>query len=118
MRPATFSPALKPSQALSHIPAARFSNCVASMAESGNPLIFVTRKWPPAMGGIETYCLKLVEELRTRRRVELVALPGAPDGSVPRARQLLAFGFATCARILFGRALPDLIHVSDMASWP
>ena len=64
------------------------------MGESGTPLIFVTRKWPPAMGGMETYCFKLVEELRKRHAVELVALPGAADGSVPGAGQLVRFGLA------------------------
>jgi len=88
------------------------------MADTGKLLIFVTRKWPPAMGGMETYCFKLVEELRRRHRVELVALPGAADGSVPGICQLMRFGVSTTSRILFGRPLPSLIHVGDMASWP
>lgn len=82
------------------------------------PLIFVTRKWPPAMGGMETYCFKLVEQLRRRRHVELLALPGRGDGSVPNISQLLRFALVTTYRLLFGRPLPDLIHVADMASWP
>jgi len=88
------------------------------MAETSKSLIFVTRKWPPAMGGMETYCFKLVEELRRRHSVELVALPGAADGSVPGIWRLTHFGLTTASRILFGRPLPDLIHVGDMASWP
>lgn len=81
-------------------------------------MIFVTRKWPPAMGGMETYCFKLVEELRRRRSVELLALPGGADGSVPGIRQMLRFGWTTAFRILFGPPLPDLIHVGDLTSWP
>jgi glycosyltransferase involved in cell wall biosynthesis len=88
------------------------------MAERGAPLIFVTRKWPPAMGGMEIYCLRLVEELRKRHEVELVALPGNADGSVPEARVLARFGLTTALRILFGKPLPGLIHIGDMASWP
>ena len=88
------------------------------MSNSGTPLIFVTRKWPPAMGGMETYCLKLVEELRKRHDVGLFALPGAADGSVPGAGKLVGFGLTTARRILLGRPLPDLIHVGDMACWP
>ena len=77
------------------------------MAESGTPLIFVTRKWPPAMGGMETYCFKLVDELRKRHSLELLALPGAADGSVPGAARLVRFGVTSAWRILFGRPLPD-----------
>jgi glycosyltransferase involved in cell wall biosynthesis len=88
------------------------------MAESGAPLIFVTRKWPPAMGGMETYSFKLVEELRKRHRVDFIALPGAADGSVPDIGKLLRFGLSAASRILFGQPLPDLIHVGDTASWP
>jgi glycosyltransferase involved in cell wall biosynthesis len=88
------------------------------MADAGAPLIFVTRKWPPAMGGMETYSAKLVEELRKRHPVELLALHGAPDGSVPRPGQLMRFGLSTFSRLLFGPPLPDLIHVGDMACWP
>lgn len=88
------------------------------MTDRSNSLMFVTRKWPPAMGGMETYCFKLVEELRKRHPVELMALPGSADGSVPTAAQMLRFGLTTAFRLLFGRSLPDLIHVGDMASWP
>jgi glycosyltransferase involved in cell wall biosynthesis len=88
------------------------------MVETGTALIFVTRKWPPAMGGMEVYCCKLVEELRKRRNVELVSLPGNADGSVPGTEQLMRFGLTTALRILFGKPLPGLIHVGDMASWP
>ena len=82
------------------------------------PLLFVTRKWPPAMGGMETYSAKLVEKLRKRRAVRLIALAGKPDGGVPTAAQLIGFGLTAAARILFGPSLPNLIHVGDMASWP
>jgi glycosyltransferase involved in cell wall biosynthesis len=70
------------------------------------------------MGGMETYCAKLVEQLRNRRTVELLALPGAPDGSVPSPARLARFGLSTASRILFGAPLPGLIHVGDIASWP
>jgi glycosyltransferase involved in cell wall biosynthesis len=88
------------------------------MADQNPSLIFITRKWPPAMGGMETYCFKLVEELRKRHVIETIALPGNADGSVPGLLRMALFGLKTTRRILLGPALPDLLHVGDMASWP
>ncbi|MDP9423515.1 MAG: glycosyltransferase family 4 protein [Pseudomonadota bacterium] len=67
---------------------------------------------------METYCFKLVEELRRRREVDLLSLAGSNDGSVPNIMQLLRFALVTASRLLFGPPLPGLIHVGDMASWP
>ena len=78
---------------------------------------FVTRKFPPAMGGMETYCARLVEHLGSRVNLDLVALPGRPDGSAPGALRLLGFGAATAFRLLVSPSR-DVVHVADMASWP
>lgn len=78
---------------------------------------FVTRKWPPAMGGMETYSVRLSEALAAHGDVEVIALPGRPDGAAPGAGAILWFGLRTAARIVTGPA-PDVTHIADMASWP
>lgn len=81
-------------------------------------VLFVTRKWAPAMGGMETYCLRLTEELAKTQQLEIVALPGNADGSPPSAAALLAFPFTILRRWLARREAPDVLHIGDMALWP
>lgn len=81
-------------------------------------LLFVTRKWSPAVGGMETYSLKLSEELKSLANVTVVALPGKADGGAPKIASVLLFGLRTGARVLFGRKTFDVVHVGDMSSWP
>jgi len=87
---------------------------------TGTPSVIwlVSRKWPPAMGGMETYAHRLAAELATCAAVRRSVLPGRPDGSPPGAVRLVAFGLATALRLLTTRFRPDVVHVSDMASWP
>ncbi len=80
-------------------------------------LLFITRKWAPAVGGMETYCIQLVERLREKRHLELVALPGRTNGRSPSILSLLTFGATTFVRLLLRRSA-HIVHVADMASWP
>lgn len=82
------------------------------------PTLFVTRKWPPAIGGMETYSVKLSAALERFTPVEIVALPGQANGDPPTATALLKFGSLTFFRILFRRAPRGVVHVADIASWP
>lgn len=52
-------------------------------------LLFISRKWPPAIGGMETYSVSLAESLRAHFDVELLVLPGREGGRPPG---LLAYG--------------------------
>lgn len=81
-------------------------------------ILFVTRKWAPAIGGMETYSHRLTEELGRIEPVQTVALPGRDDGSPPGVGALLRFPF-TVLRQWFERDLaPDVLHLGDMAIWP
>lgn len=80
--------------------------------------MFVTRKWPPAMGGMETYSVRLTEELARTHDVDVVFLPGKPDGSPPDAGQLIAFPFEVFRCWIAKRDKPHILHVGDMAMWP
>ena len=78
---------------------------------------FITRKWAPAIGGMETYCLQLTEHIKDRVSLDIRALDGNADGSAPGAIKIVMFGIKTMFKLLH---LPkvDTVHVSDMASWP
>ncbi|MES0828245.1 glycosyltransferase family 4 protein [Ruegeria sp. SCP11] len=82
------------------------------------PTLFVTRKWLPAIGGMETYSVKLSAALARYAPVEIVALPGRDNGDPPTATALLKFGILTFLRILFTRKPTGVVHVADIASWP
>lgn len=85
----------------------------------GSPrILFITRKWAPAMGGMETYSMRLSEELAKLAPVEVIALPGKADGQPPRAASLLRFPLTALRRILARREPVDVMHFADMALWP
>ncbi|WP_306116021.1 MULTISPECIES: glycosyltransferase family 4 protein [unclassified Roseovarius] len=81
-------------------------------------VMFVSRKWPPAMGGMETYSKELSDALRRYAEVETLALPGRSDGSVPGKGALLWFGLRAAIRLFCARSPAKITHVADMASWP
>ncbi len=81
-------------------------------------IVFVTRKWAPAMGGMETYCHRLTEELASDYKLDVVALPGRRDGSPPSASALLTFPFTVLRRWFNRDTAPDTLHIADMALWP
>lgn len=81
-------------------------------------ILFVTRKWAPAMGGMETYCHRLTDELAKTHLLDIVALPGRPDGRPPSAASLLTFPFTVMRRWLTLQRAPDILHIADMALWP
>lgn len=81
-------------------------------------LTFITRKWPPAIGGMETYSQRLLEGVQHDLDVTLMACASQADGSPPTAGKLLGFGFKSFWRLLATTTPPDIVHISDMASWP
>lgn len=81
-------------------------------------ILFITRKWPPAIGGIETYSVALSQALRDHAKVEVFALPGRECGSPPSMTALLVFGFRAIVHLLSKKDPCGVVHVADMASWP
>lgn len=79
---------------------------------------FISRKWPPAMGGMETYAFELATALEKMATLEKIVLPGHSDGSVPGAGQLLRFAMSASWRLLTKPLPTTVIHAADMASWP
>jgi glycosyltransferase involved in cell wall biosynthesis len=87
-------------------------------AEAEAPILFVTRKWAPAVGGMETYALRLTQQLAESSPVEVIALPGRADGMPPSALELLGFPFTVLRHWLARKTAPAVLHIGDMALWP
>lgn len=81
-------------------------------------VLFLTRKWPPAVGGMETYSRDLAAELKRLVDLEIHALPGKSDGSPPGSAAL-AFFFLRAAWLLARRPRQwDVIHFGDFVLFP
>ena len=81
-------------------------------------VLFITRKWGPAIGGMETYCERLTEELAKLQPVDVVALKGQEDGSPPSVSSLVLFPFTVLRTLFRTRERPSSVHLGDMAIWP
>src|SRR3546814_13112165 len=58
------------------------------------PILYLTRKWPPAVGGMETYSDKLPQALARCADipVSVIAFPGRRHRQPPTATSLLVLG--------------------------
>lgn len=81
-------------------------------------IIFVSRKWPPAVGGMETYAIRLTERLDGLATLTKIVLPGRPGGAPPSGVALLRFGISAFWQVLTRNRDADVLHIGDMASWP
>jgi len=66
---------------------------------------------------METYCWELTQRLKQYGQLEVIALPGRPDGAPPTHGALIKFGLRAAIQ-LFGSTAGELVHVGDAASWP
>lgn len=80
-------------------------------------VLLISRKWPPAVGGMERTTYELAQRLAEERTVETMVLPGGRDGSAPGGLAISRFGAATAARLLTRRPA-GIVHIGDIASWP
>ncbi|MFT6169896.1 MAG: glycosyltransferase involved in cell wall biosynthesis [Celeribacter sp.] len=87
-------------------------------SNTAKKITFITRKWPPAIGGMETYSKRLHDGLQRDFDVTLLACEGQADGSPPRVPKLLGFGLKSFWQLFQTRTPPDVVHIGDMASWP
>ncbi|MEM9765225.1 MAG: glycosyltransferase family 4 protein [Pseudomonadota bacterium] len=85
-------------------------------------LLFITRKWPPAVGGMETWSVEVAAALQDGgHSVEIRALPGRDGGGTPGASAIIRFGLQQAFSLLLGRwrdGPPAAILGGDMALWP
>src|SRR5687768_724683 len=73
-------------------------------------LLFISRKWPPAIGGMETYSVELATSLGERFEVDTLVLPGKPSGAPPSLFSYGAFVLKALFRcVAKGRRYPFVI---------
>ncbi|MXO89666.1 glycosyltransferase family 4 protein [Pontixanthobacter aquaemixtae] len=97
-----------------HAPAGKSAHRTNRAAD----FLFVTRKWAPAMGGMETWSIQLAEHLLARRPIDLIALKGRENGMPPSVFSLLLFPFTVLRRYLTRSESLKAILLGDMALWP
>lgn len=80
-------------------------------------VLFLTRKWAPAIGGMETYSQELTNALAQICDLTVRALPGRKDGAPPALPSLLFF-FISSIFFFFRQKRYDIIHIGDLVLWP
>lgn len=81
-------------------------------------VLFVTRKWAPALGGMETYSHELSAGLRDLVALDVHALPGKPDGGAPGALAVAGFFFRSAWLLWRRRDRYDVVHFGDFVLFP
>ena len=81
-------------------------------------VLFITRKWPPAIGGMETYSVELVGQLAKLTHLETRVLPGQQDGTPPGSLALIKFILVNLWFIAFNGKKYDIIHIGDFVLAP
>jgi glycosyltransferase involved in cell wall biosynthesis len=76
-------------------------------------VLFITRKWPPAIGGMETYSVELAKALAPLVDLSTIVLSGTERG--PRLIPLFLFVLRTAWHLWTARGSYDVVHFGDMA---
>jgi len=66
---------------------------------------------------METYCLRMSQELAKHCSIESIVLPGRKDGRGPTGLSMFWFGFLSAIKVPF-RSPVDAVHLGDVAIWP
>jgi glycosyltransferase involved in cell wall biosynthesis len=82
------------------------------------PLLFITRKWPPAIGGMESYSVSLARSLTAHFDVSLLVLPGRLNGNPPGLVSYALFLLRALTHVLLrGRRYRYLV-LGDVVLFP
>lgn len=79
-------------------------------------VLLISRKWPPAVGGMETYSWEISRELKKIPGIELHTrvLPGRKDGRPPAPLSIAWFFLKTAHHLLVSKNRYDVVHFGDM----
>ena len=78
-------------------------------------LLLVSRKWPPAVGGMETYSVELAASLDADFDVERFVLPGRLDGTPPGLAAYAGFvARATWHCLRAGKRFPHVVFTDSL----
>ena len=83
-------------------------------------VLFITRKWPPALGGMELYSSELASALDAMPGVELkvLALKGTAKGFAPGLPAILAFLVRAIWYLARNSRRYDVVHFGDFVLFP
>jgi glycosyltransferase involved in cell wall biosynthesis len=81
-------------------------------------VLFVTRKWPPAVGGMEEYSRELARELDGLCALTVRKLPGRADGRPPGGIALARFLFGALAHLAARGRRYDAVLLGDLVLFP
>lgn len=81
-------------------------------------VLFVTRKWPPAIGGMETYSFELTKVLEDKLALDTLSLGGKEDGGPPTMGAMLLFILRSAWFIIRHGRKYDAIHIGDFVLAP
>lgn len=81
-------------------------------------VLFVTRKWRPATGGMENYSHELTDALDSRCHLSVRALPGRSNGMPASTAAQIAFFVRSLAFVAFAARRFDVLHIGDLLLWP
>lgn len=80
-------------------------------------VIFISRKWAPAIGGMETYAFEFTSALRKMCNLYIFKLNGKKNGMPPSIIDIMFFLICSMIKILFKKNV-DVIHIGDLVLWP
>ncbi|MBN1141561.1 MAG: glycosyltransferase family 4 protein [Deltaproteobacteria bacterium] len=80
-------------------------------------VLFVTRKWPPAIGGMETYSYELSKKLGSICDLTIRSLPGKNNGKPPSLTSLAFFLLSAGFFVIKSRSF-NVVHIGDLVLWP
>lgn len=83
-------------------------------------ILFISRKWPPAIGGMETYSAEVVRELAGLPgvTVDTMVLPGRSNGKPPHFLFLAVFLLRIAIALPIIARRYDVIHLGDFVLSP
>jgi phosphatidyl-myo-inositol dimannoside synthase len=83
-----------------------------------NRLLFITRKWPPAVGGMEVYSHEMASEFDKICDTTVLALPGRATGQPPTILALVMFILKSAWYLLQRAKQYDAILLGDLVLAP
>ncbi|MGJ8682618.1 glycosyltransferase family 4 protein [Paraglaciecola sp.] len=88
------------------------------MLKKEQKVLFITRKWPPAVGGMETYSYELTKAFTNKVTLKTLVLPGKEDGAPPGMLAMLLFIMSSAWFIIRHGRQFDTIHIGDFVLAP
>lgn len=88
------------------------------MSRNTPRVLFVTRNWPPAVGGMETYCYELTRAMSKMCEIEVIH--PLPERGTKTNKTLGVARFLLQALLQVWRKAPgnEVIHLGDPVLWP